>query len=125
MTNARDILVQTLAETLGERKVTPIAQIRRIVERLGAKRTIELAQDALAMQKAGGVLIPNGTRKRTTGGIFFLLCKGHLTPEDRRYVFPKITKAPDDKSEASAQSFEKNGTMGGNTTIVPQRCQAV
>ena len=99
------MLIQTIAETLGERKVTPIAQIRRIVERLGAKRAIELAQDAIAIQKAGGVLIPNGTRKRTTGGIFFLLCKGQLTAEDIRYVFPKKTKAPDDKSEVFSSTL--------------------
>lgn len=62
-----------IAVLLGETEPRAQAEIRRIMHVLGHRQTIYLAQSALAIQAAGGLLVNNGTRSRTTGGIFFWL----------------------------------------------------
>ena len=119
MSHAHDIFVDAVAETLGEYEAAPIGQIRRIVERLGARRVIELTQDAVAIQKNGGIPTPNGERLRTTGGVFFMLARGLLSSEDCRYVFTTTTtKAPGDQPGAFALSVIAGATTGHHTAIV-------
>ncbi len=132
MTDIIDELARGIAQALDERGKAQISQIRRLIECLGAKTVLTYAERAKAIDTQAAILVCRGHRFRTVGGIFYLLARDDpkLTDETRLYCYrfvryANMTKAPDDESEASAQSFEKNGTMGGNTTIVPQRCQAV
>lgn len=124
MTDIIDELAQGVAQALDERGKSQITQIRRLIECLGAKAVLTYAEQAKAIDKQAAILVCRGHRFRTVGGIFYLLARDDpkLTDETRLYCYrferyARMTKAPDDESEASAQSFEKNGTMGDATPL--------
>jgi hypothetical protein len=124
MTDILDELARGVAEALGEHGKAQIRQIRRLAECLGAKAVLNYAEQAIAIDKQAAILTCRGHRFRTLGGIFYLIARDdpNLTPETRLYCYrfvryPYMTKAPDDESEASAQSFEKNGTMDGTPPL--------
>jgi hypothetical protein len=64
-----------IADQLGEQHGGPRRQIERIVRAIGAEHARTLAEEALAIQTAGGEPTLNGHRPRTPGGIFFRLVR--------------------------------------------------
>jgi hypothetical protein len=80
--------ISLIARKLGETEAEPIVQIERIVERLGPDRAAQLVQDALAIDRAGGLLIRDGSRRRSVGGVFFVLARGACSRADSRYIWP-------------------------------------
>ncbi|CAG9563800.1 unnamed protein product [Danaus chrysippus] len=61
-----------IAEKLSEEKTELVG---RIVEVLGAKKAIEIYKETQRIEADGGMLVMNGTRRRTPGGIYFFLLK--------------------------------------------------
>jgi hypothetical protein len=85
--NTRE-LVNSIAEQLGEKQGGPIGQIRRLVERLGAASALALLEETKQIETAGGMMLPDGSRRRTPGGVYFHLIKGRISDEDRTFIFP-------------------------------------
>ncbi|HZB95792.1 MAG TPA: phosphorylated adapter RNA export RNA-binding domain-containing protein, partial [Herpetosiphonaceae bacterium] len=88
MTSSTDIrgLVRTIAQQLGETQPGPIQQIRRIVQRLGADVALAILQETQQIEAQGGQLLPDGSRRRTPGGVFFTLVKDRVSPKDRAAI---------------------------------------
>jgi hypothetical protein len=84
-------LARQIAETLSERDPTPLKQIRRILQTIGAERTQALVAQALDIEANGGMLLPDGSRKRTLGGVFFRLVRDHVSEEERKAIWPYQT----------------------------------
>jgi hypothetical protein len=84
----RQATVETIAEKLGETNLHPVFQIRRIVQRLGEETALAILQETLEMEAQGGMMLPDSSRRRTPGGVFFQLVRQRLSPEDRAYCFP-------------------------------------
>jgi hypothetical protein len=126
MSKLLETFIQTVARKLGETDPTPIGQIRRIVERLGPEQTALLVKDAIAIQANGGLWTLHCDRKRTTGGIFFVIVRGYLSKADRRYVFPQryMAKAASDELAASTRS-KTGATTGTDKPIVAPKLNAV
>lgn len=61
--------------------------IARALRVLGPERCIELLTEALLIEHQGGMLLKDGSGKRTLGGIFLHLCKERSTPEEKRAIF--------------------------------------
>jgi hypothetical protein len=80
-------LARQLADQLSERDPTPLGQIRRIVQTLGAERTQAFVTQALDIEANGGMLLPDGSRKRTLGGVFFRLVRDHVSEEERKTIW--------------------------------------
>jgi hypothetical protein len=76
-----------IAAMLGETAVAPRRQIERIVALLGSTRALDLAEEALAREAAGGMLVPDGSRCRTPGGVFFQLVKQQVTRRQHWLLF--------------------------------------
>jgi hypothetical protein len=76
-----------LADVLAETGAVPRRQIRRAVQALGEGRTRALLLEALALEAGGGELLPDGSRRRTPGGIFFRLVRGAASPAERAAIF--------------------------------------
>lgn len=89
MTEADDIrrAADQIARELGERATPPVLQIRRIVKVLGVERAQAFAQEALAVEAEGGLLVPDGSRRRTPGGVFFHLVKARVKARERWLLF--------------------------------------
>ena len=71
----------SIAQQLGERTFHPRAQIERIVERLGPETALAFLQETLALEARGGLMLPDGSRRRTPGGVFFSLVRSRVAPE--------------------------------------------
>ena len=78
------LTASALAKVLHESCYIVIARALKV---LGPERCIELLTAALLVEHQGGMLLKDGTRKRTLGGIFLHLCKARSTPEEKRAIF--------------------------------------
>jgi hypothetical protein len=89
MSEADDIrrVADQIAAQLGERAIAPSVQIRRIVRVLGAERAQAFAREALAIEAQGGLRVPDGSRRRTLGGVFFHLVKARVKARERWLLF--------------------------------------
>ncbi|MDP9375953.1 MAG: phosphorylated adapter RNA export RNA-binding domain-containing protein [Chloroflexota bacterium] len=81
-------LVRELVDRLGETAADPRHQLARAVAVLGEDRVRALLAATLALEERGGLLLPDGSRRRTPGGVFFHLVRAQASPEERRRIFP-------------------------------------
>ncbi len=81
---------QEIAAALGETAHGPLGKVGRVVGRLGAERARAFLVQAQEIEAGGGVMLPDGSRRRTPGGVFFHLVRtdAALTPADRADIFP-------------------------------------
>ena len=70
-----------------ELKEPNIWLIRSIAGMLGMEAVEGLFQRTLEIEAAGGMMTKEGDRRRTTGGVFFLLARDQMTSRQRRKVF--------------------------------------
>ena len=91
--NAHEIAT-IIAQELGETQPVPLAQIRRIVQRLGPEAALAFLEEAQQIEAQGGLMLPDGSRRRTPGGVFFFLVRQRISPEDRAVIFPGWPKRP-------------------------------
>ncbi len=83
-----DPVVQRIAAELGETATQPLAHITRIVATLGPERALGLLVQALETEQQGGLLLPDGSRRRTPGGVFFRLVREQTSPQERARIWP-------------------------------------
>lgn len=62
-----------IADALGETEEGPRKAIVRIVRAVGRTHAKELLSMTLQTEENGGILVPDGSRRRTPGGVFFFL----------------------------------------------------
>jgi hypothetical protein len=77
---------EQLAQVLQEPNVPLLRQVLAV---LGLDHTAALLAEALEVEAHGGLLVRNGTRRRTPGGVFFQLVRQHATRSQRDYLFPR------------------------------------
>lgn len=78
------VTVREIAEVLHEPELQMIA---RVLRALGEERVIAILADTLICEHEGGMLLKDGSRKRSMGGIFLQLCREQATREERRKIF--------------------------------------
>ena len=81
---------QEIAAQLGETERGPLGQAGRVVGRLGVDRARAFLTWTQEIEAAGGLMLPDGSRRRTPGGVFFHLVRADdtLSREDRVSIFP-------------------------------------
>ncbi len=90
MTSTEQDTTQTvsyIAQELGETERKPVHTIQQIVERFGVEFSQEILEETRKIEAAGGLMIHEGTRKRTPGGIFFYLVRGRISEEECQEIF--------------------------------------
>ena len=88
-------VAQQIATELGETTAGPAAQIARIVRLLGEERTLAFLQQAKEVEARDGLMLPDGSRRHTFGGVVFRLVREQVTPEQRARPFlPKHKRKP-------------------------------
>lgn len=88
-----------VAEALGESHPATRFQIELIVKTLGRDQVKALLKETLTIETSGGQMLPDGSRRRTIGGIFFNLVKSRYAKRMPREVmmyhtFIKLRKKP-------------------------------
>jgi len=95
------VTVDQLAATLHEPNVDLLHQILAV---LGPDHTAQLLTQTLEVEAAGGLMVRNGTRRRTPGGVFFHLVRQQVTRSQREYLFPRAaSQTPQGHALAQAQ----------------------
>jgi hypothetical protein len=98
-----------IADALGETEFSPRANIGRIVQALGRTQSRELLSKTLEIEANGGILVPDGSRRRTPGGVFF-----HLAYTTGQPKPGKTLQRPQDRvkkpKNGDAQSAQANDT---------------
>jgi len=86
------LLTQEIAAALGETERQPIEQIARAVDRLGVERARAFLVRVREIEAEGGRMLPDGSRRRTPGGLFFLLVRqsADVSRRDKVYIFPQL-----------------------------------
>jgi hypothetical protein len=79
--------VSYIAQELGETERKPISTIQRIVDRYGEDFALELLEETRKVEDQGGLIIHEGTRRRTPGGVFFYLIRGRISEEEVKEFF--------------------------------------
>lgn len=86
----------SIAQALGETETQPQVQIERIILHLGAEQAQSFLEQAQEIEKQGGMMLADNSRRRTVGGVFFLLVKQHLKEtehyEEMKAIFKRIPK---------------------------------
>ena len=114
-----------IAAQLGEKKAWPRMMIRQTVSVCGVRFAQAMTQRAQAIDAAGGMLVPDGSRRRTVGGIFFLLVRRYVTPDVGRYIFHetkrahKEPKANGKQAAAGDKALPAEGPTPANATPDP------
>jgi hypothetical protein len=81
-------LAQQIAQALGETEKKPIAQILIIIEKCGIEFAQAMLAETLVVEAQGGMMLPDKSRRRTIGGIFFHLSRRKMPNELARAIFP-------------------------------------
>jgi hypothetical protein len=81
-------LVQHIADQLGETEAKPVGQIKAMIEHCGVDFVHKLLQDTLETEANGGLMLPDQSRRRSMGGVFFYLGRGRISKEIRSLIFP-------------------------------------
>jgi hypothetical protein len=82
ITSTATAIATQLGETVGGARAT----IWRTVRTLGPERAHAFVTQALEAEANGGMLIPNGSRRRTLGGIFFYLVRTQVTDDEAMQI---------------------------------------
>jgi hypothetical protein len=106
-----------IANALGEKEPGPRAQVGRVVRVLGIERAQALYEQTLEVEAAGGMMLPDGSRRRTPGGVFFKLVRDSASKEERWKIFPRWTQR--DKPEQPSQPAQLPRTHGSEMEQAP------
>jgi hypothetical protein len=79
-------IATTIAAQLGETAPGARATIWRTVRTLGPEQAQAFVAQALDVEANGGMLIPDGSRKRTLGGIFFYLVRTQVSDDEAMQI---------------------------------------
>ena len=104
---ATEETVSTIAKALGESDEVPLFQITGVVRVLGEETAQKLLTETQDIEKKGGMMLPDNSRKRTAGGVFFFLARQQLSQADKLAIFrpPKEPKAPQSSPGSEANRF--------------------
>lgn len=82
--------ITEISETLKETDDQALGQIERIVEYLGVEQALAYLQQTQQIEAQGGMMLTDGSRRRTPGGVFFYLVKQQLKAEERKEEIKRI-----------------------------------
>jgi cold shock CspA family protein len=82
-------LIAHIANRLRERNPNAIIQISRLYQHFGSDIIGEIVAETERIEAEGGMLLPDGSRRRTPGGVFFLQARKRLAPGEWERIFPQ------------------------------------
>jgi PHAX RNA-binding domain len=83
-----------IADQLNETEKQARRQIIWIIKDMGLEFAQTVLQETLAIEAQGGMMLPDGSRRRTSGGVFFSLVRDRVPAKIRYQIFrPQKSKA--------------------------------
>lgn len=81
-----DIQPNDRAAQLNETEPAVLQQIQRALQICGVETVMTVLQETLDVEARGGMTLPDSDRRRTAGGVFFLLLRQRTSPEIWRRI---------------------------------------
>lgn len=106
-----------ITQTLGETDWKPRTQIERIVQQLGPDFALAKLQETEQVESQGGLMLTDGSRRRTKGGVFFYLVRQWLKGEKRQADVKEIFYKNLHEPKPVESSEEKNNGKNGQETV--------
>lgn len=101
---------ESLAAKLGELEPEPCQQILDIVRLCTAAFAQAVLDDTLDVEERGGMVVRDGSRPRTRGGVFFYLARGRLSFGMQQVIVPHLRqKAAEQRTAQPKQKPLKTG----------------
>jgi hypothetical protein len=91
-----------IADQLDEKEPGPRTQLVNIVRALGRTQARTLLQETLDIEAKGGMMLPDGSRRRTPGGIYFHLAYTKGIPKKGKTLRRPMYRKPDSGRESTA-----------------------
>ena len=107
-----ELTPQVLADILQEPEKALLAKVLR---QLGQERCAAILADTLEVEANGGMLLKDGSRRKSPGGVFFQLTKNACTGKERYYLF-RHTPAKRPSSSAGDRPPTSVSTSTGSTS---------
>jgi len=108
-------VVRDIARQLQETNPEAIEQLGLIIHRLGVEKAQEFLQETLKTEAESGLLVRDGSRRRTPGGVYFRLVRGKVSCKDRWAIWSHL--APKPKPHPSPL-FERAGRIVEKEDVV-------
>jgi len=110
-------LAAETAAALGETEPDPMGQIARAVDRLGPDRARAFLARVQEIEAGGGQMLPDGSRRRTPGGLFFLLLRqsADVSRRDKVYIFPQLFRQTTPRAAAEDSAVPPRHPSPGPT----------
>jgi len=89
-----------IAQALGETEQVALQQVQRIVWALGRTQSRHLLEQTLQIEENGGMMLRDGSRRRTPGGIFFHLAYTTGQIKEGRTLQRPVYKQPKQEKQA-------------------------
>ena len=96
-------VVDEIAAQFGETEDEPKRLIKRALRTLGEERVRAFVAQALEVETAGGLLLPDGSRRRTPGGVLFHLMRTGIDKKTSRKIFWSHTTPQGQGAQGTAQ----------------------
>jgi len=94
-----------IADKLEETAHEPKAIIYRIVRTIGIDPAMALLQKAQEIESNDGMMLPDGSRRRTIGGVYFQIVKAEVTSKQRFAIWRgPSTKGTNDGNQEQTQT---------------------
>ncbi len=93
-----------IATQLGETEPEPLQHLYRAVRHLGEDRARELVTQALMVEENGGMMVPDGSRRRTVGGVFFHLVRAEVGQKEFYRIFRPQGRPKDKETQTQTQT---------------------
>ena len=97
-------LAKDIAAKLNEEKSHAIRKIDLLIKLVGEDFVNSLLEETLSVEAQGGLMTVDGSRQRSSGGVFLYLAKGRVSPELRKRIFPFPKKK---KNKAATKLLEQ------------------
>ncbi len=107
-----------IANALGETEPGPRAQVGRVIRVIGVDRAQGLYEQTLEVEAAGGLMLPDDSRRRTAGGVFFKLVRDAASREERWKMFPMRTQG--NKLEQPADVTQPTPSAAPPTAVITE-----
>lgn len=104
-TEAERALATRIAQELGETESQPQNTIRNVIRVMGTAFAEELLVETWKVESEGGLMLSDGSRRRTPGGVFFYLVRGCLDKNTFHQIFP--TAQPKNGQTKSGKAGKK------------------
>jgi len=91
-TNQENITALMIAEQVGEKQWAVRQLISRSVSVLGIQTVLSLLQETHIREADGGMMLPDGSRRRTPGGVYFFLVKQAADAAQQKQIFGYVSQ---------------------------------